>query len=129
MTQLIINTKGHEDEIAQMYQQGVKLIDIAEEYGVDFRTIRKVLRKMKIPVKCERYSGRGRTNKYNIEERVFSPEFLAKQRENTRINDEHIQYIRFSYICLMVVIFHLLISQLLAYIKYYLPAFDLPCYV
>uniref|UniRef100_A0A6M3KCC6 Uncharacterized protein n=1 Tax=viral metagenome TaxID=1070528 RepID=A0A6M3KCC6_9ZZZZ len=31
MTQTIINTKGHEDEIAQMYQQGVKLIDIADE--------------------------------------------------------------------------------------------------
>uniref|UniRef100_A0A6M3IF38 Uncharacterized protein n=1 Tax=viral metagenome TaxID=1070528 RepID=A0A6M3IF38_9ZZZZ len=95
MTQTIINTKGHEDEIAQMYQQGVKLIDIAEEYGVDFRTIRKVLRKMKIPVKCEREGGSSRKSKYKMKERVFSPELLAKMKENTRINDERIQYVNF----------------------------------
>ena len=37
-----------------------------------------------------------RRSKYKMKERKFSPEFLARQKENTRINDEHIQYIKFE---------------------------------
>ena len=36
-----------------------------------------------------------RRSNYNMKVRKFSPEFLARQKENTRINDEHIQYIRY----------------------------------
>jgi len=32
-----------------------------------------------------------------MKERVFSPEFLAKQKENTRVNDKYIQYIKFEH--------------------------------
>jgi len=95
--------KGKEDTIIQMYNDGTTIFDIATEYGVNNKTIHRLLHRNGVltprreyTILRKKYTVGNRESKYNMKERVFSPEFLAKQRENTRINDEHIQYIRFE---------------------------------
>ena len=91
--------KGQEDTIVKMYNNGSRIFEIATKYGVADTTIHRLLHKKKIPVyrKNIKPSIGRRKSKYNMKERVFSPEFLAKQRENTRINDKYIQYVRFEH--------------------------------
>ena len=94
--------EGKEDTILEMYNNGVTIYDIATEYGVDNTTIHRLLHKngvltprRKYTTSRKKYTVGNRESKYKMKKRVFSPEFLARQKENTRINDEHIQYIRY----------------------------------
>ena len=90
--------KGQEDTIVKMYNNGSRIFEIATKYGVADTTIHRLLHKKKIPVyrKNIKPSIGRRKSKYNMKERVFSPEFLAKQKENTMINNKYIKYIKFE---------------------------------
>jgi len=82
------------DYIIKMYNEGWHIIDIANQYGVDCRTIHRRLKKWGYEVK--RRSGyRQRKSGYNMKAREFSPELKAKIAENTRINNAKIKYINF----------------------------------
>ena len=99
----MVKLKGEEDTVVQMYNNGATIFDIATEYGVNNTTIHRLLHKNGVltprreyTTSRKKYTVGNRESKYKMKERVFSPEFLAKQKENTRINDEHIQYIKFE---------------------------------
>ena len=94
--------KGQEDTVVQMYNNGATTFDIATEYGVNNTTIHRLLHKNGVltprreyTTLRKKYTVGNRESKYKMKERVFSPELLAKIKENTRINDERIQYISF----------------------------------
>ena len=96
--------KGQEDTVVQMYNNGATTFDIATEYGVNNTTIHRLLHKNGVltprreyTTLRKKYTVGNRESKYKMKERVFSPEFLAKQRENTMINNKYIQYVRFEY--------------------------------
>jgi len=46
-------------------------------------------------MKNKRGSYRTRISKYGMHNREFSPELLAKIKENTRINNKYIEYVNF----------------------------------
>ena len=86
------------DFIIKMYNEGWHIIDIADQYGVDCRTIQRRLRKWGYEVK-RRSEYRRRKSQYNMKARRFSPELLAQRAINTKYNDdpEHgIKYVKFE---------------------------------
>jgi len=84
--------RGEEDQIINMYKGGSRVAEIADRCKVHTVTIQRLLHRQKIPVIRGKYKPR----KSNIK-RVFSLELTAKMKENTRINNEHIQYIKFEH--------------------------------
>ena len=82
--------KGKEEQIIKMYKDKIRIAEIAKEFGVSETAIQRLLHKMKIPVKRGNY--RPRRSKYNMKKRVFSPELIAKMKENTRINNEKTKF-------------------------------------
>ena len=100
----MLSLKDKADEIIKMYNEGALTYDIATEYGVNNTTIHRLLHKNGVltprreyTTLRKKYTVGNRESKYKMKERVFSPEFLAKQKENTRINNEHITYIKFTH--------------------------------
>ena len=87
---------GQADTIITMYNEGVRIYEIATEYGVADTTIQRFLHRNGIPTPRRNVHVGNRKSKYKMQERVFSPEFLARQKENTRVNDDKIQYIQFK---------------------------------
>jgi len=88
--------KGQVDAIIKMYNEGKRIYEIATKYGVNDTTIHRLLHKHKIPVERKNYKpsiGR-RRSKYNMKKREFSSELIAKMKENTRINNGKIEYVR-----------------------------------
>jgi len=87
--------KKEKDIIIKMYQSGEKCIaEIAGEYGVAESNIHRKLRKWGIPVKRGNY--KSRVSKYDMKERKFSPELMAKIKENTLINNAKIKHVKFE---------------------------------
>lgn len=83
------------ENIIARYNEGMNIIDIAKLYNVAYSTI--YIRLVKWGVKIKKYTGaRRRKVKPARQKRIFSPELLVKQKENSRINEEHISYIEFE---------------------------------
>jgi len=85
-----------QEKIIEMYKGEVGISDIADEYNIMASTLRIKLRKWGVKVRRGDYKAKKK------EEQVFvhfkhriSPELLAKIEENTRINDDKIQYVSF----------------------------------
>ena len=78
-------------KIIAMYENGVDITEIAAEYNAKVNTICRRLRKWGIKIKDGDWYKKG---KYQLR-REFSPKLLAKMKENSRINNEKIQYIEF----------------------------------
>ena len=89
-----LRIQQEKDNIIAMYNDCVILQDIADEYNVAVSTIHRHLRKWGIPVNRKPYKRRVRNIKRY--RRKFSQEFLAKQRENTIINDNSKHYKHFK---------------------------------
>ena len=86
--------RGKEAIIIKMYKQDHRITEIAKKCNVHTVTIQRLLHKQKIPV--NRRNVYHRKSNYNMKKRVFSPEFLMKQKENTRINDKYIKHTKFE---------------------------------
>jgi len=86
--------RGKEDQIIKMYKGGSRVLEIATKYGVVDTTIHRLLHKQKVPV--TRCNYRPRRSNYNMKKRVFSQELIAKMKENTRVNDKYIKYVKFE---------------------------------
>ena len=83
--------EAEKERIIKMYEDNVGILNIAKEYGVVETTICRRLKKWGIQVKRKAYYRR-RKNKENKPKGKFSPELLAKMKENTRINNQHIKF-------------------------------------
>ena len=82
--------KDEKDRIIKMYEDNVGILNIAKEYGVVETTICRRLKKWGIQVKRKAYYRR-KKNKEKKFKREFSPELIAKMKENTRINNKYIK--------------------------------------
>ena len=82
-------------KIIEMYEADTHIIDIAKEYGVVESTIHRHLRNWGVPLKRGAY--RRRKRKVNEFKRKFSEVFLARQAENTRINNMLIKHCEFEH--------------------------------
>ena len=83
--------------IIARYEQDMLISEIAELYDVSKSII--YLRLVKWGVRIKKYIGARRRNierPRKRHKRLFSPALLAKQKVNSRINDEHISYIEFQ---------------------------------
>lgn len=89
---LLDNKEG----IIQKYNEGMKVWCIAEVYNVAESTIYIKLKQWKVRKVRSRdaYHRKKPKAKYR---RKFSPELLAKMKENTRINNKHIKHIKFKH--------------------------------
>jgi len=67
----------------------IGILNIAKEYGVVETTICRRLKKWGIQVKRKAYYRRKKKKK---SKREFSPELIAKMKENTRINNKYIKF-------------------------------------
>jgi len=91
--------ESNRENIIEKYEQNTPIKTIAELYGVSRSIIYLRLRKWGITVR--KYKGTRRRKEERLVsrehyKRQFSKAFLAKQKENTRINNEHITYIKFK---------------------------------
>jgi len=84
-----VKIKDDKDRIIKMYEDNVGILNIAKEYGVVETTICRRLKKWGIQVKRKAYY---RRNKKKKSKREFSPELIAKIKENTRINNKYIKF-------------------------------------
>lgn len=82
--------KAEKEKIIKMYKDNIPIFDIAKEYGVVETTICRQLKIWDVPVKRRAYQRKKK--RANNPKRKFSPELLAKMKENTRINNEHIKF-------------------------------------
>ena len=88
---------NNRENIIAKYNQNMPISEIAELYGVSHSVI--YLRLVKWGVRIKKYTAarRRRIEKPRRRyKRKFSPELLAKQKENSRMNDEHISYVEFE---------------------------------
>jgi len=91
---------SNSENIIAKYKQDMPINALAELYGVSRSII--YLRLLKWGVKIHKYKGarRRKEERLAVQEhykRQFSKAFLAKQKENTRINNEQIIYIKFEH--------------------------------
>lgn len=83
----------NKDEIIRRYADNIPISEIAEIYGVATSTV--YLRLVRWGIKIRRHIGpkRRKNEKPVKQETNFSPELLAKMKENSRINDKYIKNI------------------------------------
>ena len=84
--------KAEKDKIIAMYENDIRILNIAKEYGVVETSMYRHLKKWGIPVKRKPYQPREK--KVNNFKRKFSPELQAKMEENTRINNGKIKFFK-----------------------------------
>ena len=82
--------KAEKDRIIKMYKDDIPILHIAKEYGVVPTSLWRHLKIWGVPIKRKVYQKK--KSKVSNFKRKFSPELLAKMKENTRINDEHIKF-------------------------------------
>lgn len=82
----------NKENIIQKYNENVRVYDIAKLYGVAESTIYIKLSQWGIRKKRSKRVCRRETGKPARVKRKFSPELLAKMKENTRINNQHIKF-------------------------------------
>jgi len=82
--------KVNKDKIIKMYQDNMRVTLIAKRYSMVESTIYMNLKKWGIPLKRGVWVKQAKPRKHW--EREFSPELLAKRKENTRINNKYIKY-------------------------------------
>ena len=80
--------------IIKMYQENMRVTAIAAKYGVVESTIYMHLKKWGIPLKRGVWIKQARPKKHW--KRKFSSELMAKFKENSRINDKGIKYVKFE---------------------------------
>jgi len=80
--------------IIKMYQDNMRVTAIAAKYGVVESTIYMHLKKWGIPLKRGIWIKQAKPMKHW--KRKVSPELLARMKENSRINDKGIQYVKFE---------------------------------
>ena len=83
--------------IIAKYNQDMPISEIAELYDVSHSVI--YLRLVKWGVRIKKYAVARRRKVEKPRKRYkrkFSPELLAKQKENSRVNDEHIKCVEFE---------------------------------
>ena len=81
--------KVNKDKIIKMYQDNMRVTLIAKKYNVVESTIYMNLKNWGIPLKRGVWVKQAKPRKHW--EREFSPELLAKRKENTRINNQYIK--------------------------------------
>jgi len=91
---------ANRENIIEKYKQDMPISEIAELYGVSKSVI--YLRLVKWGISIQKYKGARRRKEEKLVrqepyKRHFSKAFLAKQKENTRINDKKIVYVKFEY--------------------------------
>lgn len=81
----------NKDSIIKKYGENMPISEIAELYGVTKSII--YLRLVKWGIKIKRFGiiKRRKNEKIIRQKRKFSPELLARMKENTRINDKHMK--------------------------------------
>jgi len=90
---------ANREAIIQKDKQDIRILKIAQEYGVSFTTIYSLLRKWGRkrdykrryfkPLKDQKTE---KEKKLIAFEKTLSPELLTKRKENTRINNKYIKY-------------------------------------
>jgi len=84
--------KADQVNIITAYEGGADIAELADEYNIRINTLCRKLRGWGVKVRRGDYKEK---NVYVPYKRKFSPELLAKMKENTRINNERIQYVSF----------------------------------
>jgi len=79
-------------KIIEMYNGGVAVAGIADEYNVKVDTLCRRLLSWGIGIKSGDWHKKEKSKRFKQE---FSPELKARMEENTRINNERIQYVNF----------------------------------
>jgi len=87
--------KAEKEKIIRMYKNDIRVLDIAEEYGVVETSIYRHLKKWSIPIKRKPYQPREK--KVKDFKRKFSPELQVKMKENTKINNKYIKHCEFKH--------------------------------
>jgi len=90
----------NKENIIEKYKQGMPINALSELYGVSKNML--YLRLVKWGVTLRRYKGArqrkdDRPTARKHYKRAFSKAFLARQKENTRVNNERIKYIKFEH--------------------------------
>jgi len=90
----------NKNNIIEKYTNNAPINTIAELYGVANSTIYLRLTKWGVPIR--QYKGIMRREEEKITgrkhyKRAFSKAFLVRQKENTRVNNEHIKYVKFEH--------------------------------
>lgn len=85
-----IRINDEKEKIIKMYESDIRILDIAKKYGVVERSMYRYLKKWGISIKRKPYQSRRK--KVKKFKREFSPELLAKMKENTRINNKKIKF-------------------------------------
>jgi len=82
--------------IIEMYANDISISNIAVDYDVKVDTICRRLRKWGVKIKSNDWHKKEKSKRI---EQKFSPELLAKMKENSRINNDKkkgIQYVKFG---------------------------------
>ena len=87
--------KKEKDIIIKMYKNNVSILDIAKEYGVVSTSLWRHLKRWGVPVRRKPYQIR--VKKIERQKRNFSPELIAKMKENSRINNKYIKHCEFEH--------------------------------
>ena len=82
--------KAEKEKIIKMYKDDIPILDIAKEYGVVSTSLWRHLKNWGVITIRKPY--KIKKKKINNFKREFSPELLAKRKENTRINNKYIKY-------------------------------------
>ena len=83
-------------KIIEMYKSGVDILELADEYNIMVNTLCQKLRKWGIKIRSGDWWKESK--KYKQLKQKFSPELLARMKENSRINNnpkKGIQYVKF----------------------------------
>ena len=82
--------KAEKEKIIKMYKDDIPILDIAREYGVVSTSLWRHLRNWGVIIMRKSY--KRKKKKVNNFKQNFSPELLAKIKENTRINNKYIKF-------------------------------------
>jgi len=82
----------NKNSIIRKYNENMPISEIAKLYGVEKSTIYLRLVKWGIKIKKYKAERRRRNEKPVKQKRNFSPELLARIKENTRINNKYIKF-------------------------------------
>jgi len=83
--------KADQVNIITAYEGGAAIEELADEYNIRINTLCRKLRGWGVKVRKGDYKEKVLV----YHKRKFSQELLAKMKENTKINDERIQYVNF----------------------------------
>lgn len=81
--------KAEKNKIIAMYQDDIRILDIAKEYGILEISMCRHLKKWGVSIKRKPYKRKGK--KIKKFKRKFNAKLQARIKENTKINNKYIK--------------------------------------